>query len=304
MRRKDARASRARRDGVAVSKTMGRNVLVAVIATMVLIIAGVAATSPGIRGGTYTDGAMVSSPRERTVLREIVWTDAAPVQFAEGDQVPATGDEYEPRFSADGTMMVFVRRKPGENADIYFSTLSHVEVVVGGRAAVQRVWSEPRAIESIRSDADELGPELSRAGDKLYFYSDREGGEGGYDLWVASKTGETWGEAENLGRGVNTPFNEYAPAVSPDGRLLYFASNRSRPGESLEADDAWRATIRERRDRHDYDVYVAEMVDGVAQEACGVSAINTEDDEGSPAISPAGDFLYFASDRAGGAGRV
>jgi hypothetical protein len=101
---------------------------------------------------------------------------------------------------------------------------------------------------------------------------------------------------------VNSRFNEYAPAVSPDGSALYFASNRPRAGEAIPADDAWEATIRERRDRHDYDVYVAEMVDGIAKEACGVAAINTEDDEGSPAISPGGDFLYFASDRAGGQG--
>lgn len=236
-------------------------------------------------------------------MREIVWTAAHRVEMervgGEGAGVEPVGDEYEPRFSADGTEMVFVRRKPGENADIYFSRLKAVE---GAGGVIEWVWGEATAIASIQSEADELGPEFSAGGDHLYFYSDRAGGLGGYDLWVVKKDGEAWGAAENLGAGVNTRFNEYAPALTPDGKTLYFASNRVRPGETMPADDAWRATIRERRDRHDYDVYASSIVDGAAGEARGVAGVNTAADEGSPAVSPAGDFLYFASDRAGGLG--
>ena len=41
-----------------------------------------------------------------------------------------------------------------------------------------------------------------------------------------------WQEPINLGLNVNTPADEFSPAFSPDGSLLYFASNRAQPAEN------------------------------------------------------------------------
>ncbi len=59
----------------------------------------------------------------------------------------------------------------------------------------------------------------------LYFSSNREGGYGGYDLYRVVKlpNGE-WSEAMNLGKDINTEFDEDAPFIHPDGKTLYFSS--------------------------------------------------------------------------------
>ncbi|MBL9118469.1 MAG: PD40 domain-containing protein [Phycisphaerae bacterium] len=235
-----------------------------------------------------TDDRTIDVVASEAVRREILWTPAVPVDGTVNTAV----DEYEPRVSADGTTLVFVRRRPGGNADLFAARWTPAG------------WSDPKPIDSINSDQDELGPELSRDGKRLYFYSDREGGLGGYDLWMSERAseGDVWPAATNLGPTVNSTANEYGPALVPDGSRLYFASNRPRPGEPDVGSDAWTATIREQRSRHDYDLYATINGEGGWKAAEVVAALATAADEGSPAVSPAGDFLYFASDRSGGLG--
>jgi Tol biopolymer transport system component len=48
---------------------------------------------------------------------------------------------------------------------------------------------------------------------------------GGDDLYRVRVLAEAFGAAENLGAAVNTPRNEWAPMLSPDGRTLLFSSD-------------------------------------------------------------------------------
>ena len=259
-----------------------KRTLAVVAGVVVAVVLLALAVRPDERA-VLTDGGAIRSRAETTVVREVLWKPATPLR-AEA----ASADEYEPRYSADGTVVVFVRNRPGANADLYTARWTP-----GG-------WGEPEPIASINTPKDELGPELSRDGRSLYFYSDRAGGLGGYDLWVSQRIDDGWGTATNLGAQVNSRFNEYGPALTPDGERLYFSSNRPREGEPAPSGEAWTATVREHRTRHDYDLYRAD-VDG-SSGARAVVEVNTAADEGAPSVSPAGDFLYFASDRAGGHG--
>jgi glyoxylase-like metal-dependent hydrolase (beta-lactamase superfamily II) len=56
----------------------------------------------------------------------------------------------------------------------------------------------------------------------------RPGGQGGYgDLWVCFKNQDgAWSEAFNLGDTVNTPATNFCPALSPDGKYLFFGTCR------------------------------------------------------------------------------
>jgi WD40-like Beta Propeller Repeat len=264
---------------------------VALLSTVAVALALEADTAP--RGAErLTDNRTIDVVATDVSVRDVLWTPARPVDGAVNTAV----DEYEPRIAGDGMTMVFVRRRPGSNADL----LSAAWTPAG--------WSEPQPMAEINSDHDELGPELTFDGTRLYFYSDRQGGLGGYDLWVSDRASakDPWSAPRNLGATVNSSANEYGPGLTPQGERLYFASNRPRPGEATALDgrpiEAWSATIRERRSRHDYDIYVADASDTGFRDALLVTELSTPADEGSPAISPAGDFLYFASDRPGGAG--
>jgi len=59
----------------------------------------------------------------------------------------------------------------------------------------------------------------------LLFASRREGGQGGLDLYFATRTDSAWTTPRNLGPLVNTPYDETTPFLARDGRTLYFSSN-------------------------------------------------------------------------------
>ena len=66
-------------------------------------------------------------------------------------------------------------------------------------------------------------PCFSPDGKALFYASDREGGYGGFDLYVSYRIGNSWSAPENLGVTVNSLGNEITPFY--DGLSLYFASD-------------------------------------------------------------------------------
>ena len=79
----------------------------------------------------------------------------------------------------------------------------------------------------INSEFNEQTGTLSKNEDTLYFCSNRPGGEGGQDLYIAVKLPDgTWGKAQNLGKDINTKYNETFPYINEKGDELRFASDR------------------------------------------------------------------------------
>lgn len=240
------------------------------------------------RQRVFTDADTITTPAAAAQIRDVLWQPPVPLP----ESVNSTQNDYEPRVSADGMTLYFVRGKAGENSDIYISRRT------------PDGWSEPQPGNGLNTEYDELGPEPSADGQSLYYYSDRPGGVGGYDIWVSRlRPDGAFDPPTNLGALVNSGFNDYGPALTPDGRALYFASNRPRPTEiDPTSPDAWPATVREDLFTRDYDLFVAPLTEAGAGRAVPLAKLNTPHNEGSPAVSPVGDFLYFSSDRPGGEG--
>ena len=75
----------------------------------------------------------------------------------------------------------------------------------------------------------ESQPCFAADGKTLYFVSSRPGGQGGADIWKATKINEnSWTMPENLGAVINTAGEEMAPYLHPDGKTLYFSSDGHR----------------------------------------------------------------------------
>jgi peptidoglycan-associated lipoprotein len=86
-------------------------------------------------------------------------------------------------------------------------------------------WAKPATVLSNES-ANMGQPWISSDELVIYFASDRQGGQGGKDLWMASRTNKSkpFGEPVNIGQPVNTPGDEMFPYLKND-TLLYFSSN-------------------------------------------------------------------------------
>ncbi|MCJ7674631.1 MAG: hypothetical protein MUO33_05705, partial [Sedimentisphaerales bacterium] len=141
---------------------------------------------------------------------------------------------------------------------------------------------------NINSSSDDGASRISADGLSLYFNSDRPGGYGYYDLYVAARENadEEWGPPANLGPMVNSPSLEVTPCISADGLELYFTSNRT-GGYGLS--DLWvtrRATLS--------DVWGPPVNLG--------PTVNSSSPDYYPNVSSDGLSLYFASTRPGGYG--
>lgn len=242
---------------------------------------------PAARQQLWTDADTIRVAADEASPRDVLWQPPSPLS----ELINTGAEDYEPRWSWDGSTLYFVRGRAGENADIYFSQRT------------PEGWTQPARLEIVNSEYDDLGPEPTRDGKRLYFYSNRPGGAGGYDLYVSERGPQGWLEPVNLGPTVNSDFNDYGPAVSPGGERLVFASNRPRPEDSRQPDpDAWPATVREDLFHRTYDLYKSQLTSRGPSQAAALDTLNSPYNEGAPCFSPGGDFLYFGSDRPGGLG--
>lgn len=90
-------------------------------------------------------------------------------------------------------------------------------------------WSTPVNLgPPINTSFAENHPELSKDGLSLYFTSNRPGGEGLTDMWVARRACEdcVWETPVNLGPVINSASLDAGAALSNDEHYLFFFSNR------------------------------------------------------------------------------
>lgn len=149
-------------------------------------------------------------------------------------------------------------------------------------------WEAP---QKIGSDVNTVGNETSAClapdGNSLYFVSDRPGGIGGKDIWRCIKLPNgNWSRALNLGKTVNTMYDEETPFMHADGHTFFFSSqgHNSMGG---------------------YDIFFSQVLDsGKFSEPFNLGyPINTPDDEIHFSLSLDGKNGYFNSDRPGGKGK-
>jgi outer membrane protein OmpA-like peptidoglycan-associated protein/tetratricopeptide (TPR) repeat protein len=157
-----------------------------------------------IRAGTNYEDIYVS---RRT---ESGWGTAQKIS----DKINHKFNEAAASISHDGnTLFIYYEEGAG---DIYTSTFADGE------------WSEPKPLGKNINHPHywETSACISADGKKLYFTSNRPGGEGELDIYVSEldSKGE-WGKAVNLGPTINTPLHEDSPFIHADGVTLYFSSD-------------------------------------------------------------------------------
>jgi outer membrane protein OmpA-like peptidoglycan-associated protein len=85
-------------------------------------------------------------------------------------------------------------------------------------------WGVAEKLSFCTDEFDEMHPSFSEDGSKLFFSSNREGGFGGMDLYMARLLDGEWTQPVNLGPNINTSGNEGFSFIHEDG-TLYFSSD-------------------------------------------------------------------------------
>jgi hypothetical protein len=154
-------------------------------------------------------------------------------------------------------------------------------MLIGGASAkADFTFGEPKNMgPMVNSQANEFSGTISSDGLEVYFDSYRDGGIGGWDIWVCTRatTDDEWSEPENLGELVNSDVEDGNPTLSTDGLELYFNSFRE---DGLGATDLW---VTKRVTRSD--------AWGPAENLG--PPVNNEKGQSAPSISGDGLELYF-----------
>ena len=96
-------------------------------------------------------------------------------------------------------------------------------------------WSTAQKIDEIAGNCSELNttsldgcPILSPDGKSLFMASNRPGGQGGLDIWIArrERVDAPFGAPENLPAPINSAADDFCPTPLRGGRLL-FVSRRT-----------------------------------------------------------------------------
>ena len=188
-----------------------------------------------------------------------------------GINVNSNADEYLPALSADGSTLIFTRSenvKGVRNEDFYISYNDTDE------------WQFANNLgEPINTLKNEGAQCITADGKTLYFTAcSRNDSYGRCDIYQSDFVNEKWTNPVNLGPNINTESWESQPAISSDGRQLFFVSNR--PGG-----------------RGGKDIWVSyKNANGVWMEAKNIGdKINTSKDDISPFLHWDNQTLYFAS---------
>ena len=130
---------------------------------------------------------------------------------------------------------------------IRFVLVGVVTVIVLGAGSAQAdfTFGTPMNLgPPINSPYQEEVMAMPADGLSIFFVSNRPGGCGHYDIWVAKRqsTEDPWGQPENLGPTINSAYPEFYVSISPDGLTLYFSDGppywTHRPG-GLGNGDIW-----------------------------------------------------------------
>jgi peptidoglycan-associated lipoprotein len=192
------------------------------------------------------------------------------------DGVNSEANEGAPSMTSDFNTLYFTRCPSEEGRK------NGCQIYTSRRTG--RLWSKPDLIPLGLDSTEAIGhPALSQDETIIYFSSDRPGGFGGKDIWVAWRDSPTkpFGRPYNVGPVVNTPGNEMFPFLRSD-TLLYFASD-GHPGlggmdifySGLDSGNVWGQPVN-----------------------MGVP-VNSEEDDFAIIFEPVGEKGFFSSSRSG-----
>ena len=227
-----------------------------------------------------------SARLERLIVKGIEASEVAlelyenPVPFNPinlGPNVNSPYDDYWPMLSTNGTRLYTTKNVP-IRADVAFNRKNANEDFFINFLTKDSAWGPVRSIAPLNTRTNEGAPSISADGQTFVFTAcNRKDGFGKCDIYIAKRQRNGWTRPQNIGAPINTRNLERQPSLSPDGKTIYFTSDR--PGtDGLE--DIWISHLE--NDKWSKPINLGDV-------------INTDGMEWAPFIHPDGQTLYFVS---------
>ena len=193
-----------------------------------------------------------------------------------------------PSITSDGKTLVFHSERLFNGAKDGIQT--HRDLFYTQRPSLDAPFGKVQTVpgKEVITDYADTAALITDEGMTMYFSSNRPGGNGSKDIYVATREDPNgpFTKVKNMGTNVNSKWVDSNPAITEDGLTLFFHSKRPGFGRS----DLY-VTCRKSKD----DPW------GPARNL-GVTA-NTDFAEANPSVSANGKILLFRSDREGTVGK-
>lgn len=193
-----------------------------------------------------------------------------------------------PSITSDGKTLIFHSERlfNGENDGIQ----THRDLFYVKRPSLDTPFGTVELVpgKEINTGYADTAALITDDGKTMYFSSNRRGGIGSKDIYVASRKDPSgpFTTLKNLGPNVNSKWVDSNPAITEDGLTLFIHSRRPGFGRA--------------------DIYVtcrkSKLAPWGPARNLGITA-NTDYDEANPSVSANGKILLFRSDREGTVGK-
>ncbi|HEX4627974.1 MAG TPA: hypothetical protein VH137_04215 [Gemmatimonadales bacterium] len=165
-----------------------------------------------------------------------------------GPVVNSPYNDQHPGISKDGLSLYISSDRPGG--------FGGLDIWVSQRESLGGAWGPPQNLgPEINSSGNDLAPDLTIDGHRMFFHSARARGCGGTDLYVTRRRDRDddfgWSAPENLGCTINSPENDAGPTFFEDdvtGITTLIFTSLNRPGNigdwdiyqsTLQPDGSW-----------------------------------------------------------------
>lgn len=139
----------------------------------------------------------------------------------------AKGNYVGAYWTQDGKNLILSLSESSTNdlQDMYISKLQ-----------ADGTWSRPMNLgKDINTDAGEHSPFLASDGKTLYFSSNRDGGEGGYDIYFTQRLDDSWtkwSKPVNMGSEINSENFDAYYTIDAKGEYAYMVSGENAVGST------------------------------------------------------------------------
>ncbi|MGI4869825.1 MAG: OmpA family protein [Janthinobacterium lividum] len=201
-----------------------------------------------------------------------------------GPTVNTQYSEHSPVISSDDKILIYTTRaNPADIPGLATRTNNkaaadgeYYEGIVQTRRIDADNWEKPRSLSAaLNGKGHDASIQLVDNDSKLLMYRSDEDG----DIFIADKSGDSFKAPDKLNQNVNSKGFESDAFMTPDGKMLYFSTNKYSEDGTLDLYYSTRASM-----TSDW---------GPAKPLGG--AINTKYDDDSPYLSANGKTLYFSS---------
>jgi outer membrane protein OmpA-like peptidoglycan-associated protein len=146
-------------------------------------------------------------------LKDGKWSSVLPFEL----ELNSTQHDVLLDFNPDGSEMYFMKTRDLKIGEMFADTFTldratnHLPTKISGHPFNPSLGDKDLSIFS-----DSL----------VFFASDRLKGFGGFDIYYSYFSDSSWSEPINIGEGINSKFNDLSPALTKNGKSMYFISDR------------------------------------------------------------------------------